>query len=97
MPSSVSNDLVALVFGASGVSGWGLVHELTNWASPTPFSKIILLTCQPTSIQELRFPDDERISIHSGIDLSQSEDQVSHGLKQVPAIGTVTHVFYNGQ
>nr|AFK23383.1 nucleoside-diphosphate-sugar epimerase [Cordyceps militaris] len=91
MTSSSSNALVALVFGASGVSGWGLAHELANWSQPTPFSRIMLLTCQPITTEELRLADDDRVSIHSGIDLSQSEEQVSQALKQLPAISTVTH------
>jgi hypothetical protein len=88
--------LTALVFGATGVSGWGLCKQLAEYRTPGTFGKIILLSLQPTSIQEAYLPTDEKITLHNGIDLNKPLDNITQDLAQVPGITEVTHVFYNG-
>ncbi|UPK89983.1 hypothetical protein LCI18_000918 [Fusarium solani-melongenae] len=85
----------ALIFGASGISGWSLMNQARIYPSPTAFACITGTTNRPTSIGQLQIPDDDRIQLASGIDLTKSVDEVVAALKEkVPHVDTVSHVFF---
>ena len=87
----------ALIFGASGISGWSLLNQARIYPSPMAFTRITGTTNRPTSIDQLHIPQDNRIQLASGIDLTKSVDEVVAALKaKVPHIDTVSHVFFTG-
>jgi len=84
----------ALIFGASGISGWALVKEALNYPTPTTFGQVTAITNRPLSFTDTQWPDDPRLRLASGIDLTASVDTVVNALKEkVVNIDTVTHVF----
>ena len=87
----------ALIYGASGISGWSLLNQTRIYPTPTTFSRITGTNSRPFSLEKAQIPQDERIKIASGIDLTKSADQVAAALKEkVEHISTVTHVFFTG-
>jgi len=87
----------ALVFGASGISGNELCHELLEYPSKSTFVKVTGLTNRPLSIEEAQLPEDPRLRLISGIDLTCDVDTVKRELvKKVDDIHEVTHVFFMG-
>ncbi|KAK7230080.1 hypothetical protein V2G26_002250 [Clonostachys chloroleuca] len=85
----------ALIFGASGISGWSLVNQARMYPSETAFARITGTTNRPTTLEQLQIPSDDRIQIADGINLTKSADEVAATLKEkVPDIATVTHVFF---
>lgn len=85
----------ALVFGASGVSGWGVVNQLTTYPTPTTWASITGTTNRQLSPSDAFLPEDSRISLVSGIDLTKSAPEVAQIMKaKIPNIGKITHVFF---
>lgn len=71
------SEKTVLVFGASGIIGWGVTNNLLDFTTPTTFEHIVALTSRRlTKAQALR-PHDSRLEVHSGIDLSTSVDTVT--------------------
>lgn len=88
----------ALILGASGISGWSLLNQTRVYPSPTTFKRITGTTKRPTTLEQMRLPEDDRIHLASGIDLTASVDNVVASLqKKIPDVGTVTHVFFTGK
>jgi hypothetical protein len=89
---------VAVVFGASGISGWGITKALLDGRPGDHFSQVIALTNRPLSFVDSGFQRDDRLQLHSGIDLQGNVDEVVTKLRQdIPSIQKVTHVFYTGK
>jgi len=87
----------ALVFGASGISGNTLCSELLGYPSKDTFARVTGLTNRPLSIQDAQLPDDSRLRLISGIDLTRDVETVKNELnKKVDDIHEVTHVFFMG-
>jgi hypothetical protein len=84
----------ALVFGASGITGWSLVQEALIYPTRTTFDKVIGLTNRPLTKTEALLPDDGRLSLYGGINLSAGVDFVEEGLKRIEGIEEVTHVYF---
>ncbi|KAF4548407.1 Hypothetical protein D9617_28g065130 [Elsinoe fawcettii] len=85
----------ALVFGASGVSGWAITNQALRFPSKNTFSKVTALTNRPLSIEESGLPRDERLQLASGIDLTDSVNSIISGLKsKIKDISSVSHVFF---
>ncbi|KAF2013898.1 hypothetical protein BU24DRAFT_350870 [Aaosphaeria arxii CBS 175.79] len=87
----------ALVFGASGVTGWSFVNELLNdYPKQGLWGKVHGLTNRPLSQEQSQWPNDPRLNIVSGIDLlKRSQEDLEHELKtKVDGIEDVTHVYY---
>lgn len=61
----------ALVIGASGITGWGILHNLLTYPTPTTWSSIVGLTSRTLSRADALLPreEDKRIRLHSGLDL----------------------------
>ena len=88
---------VALVFGASGISGWAVTNDCLSYPSTNTFSRIIALTNRPRSLKECGFPEDDRLEIYSGVNLRGSLEQVLEGMKEnISHINEVTHMYYCG-
>ncbi|KAI0006850.1 hypothetical protein F4779DRAFT_546074 [Xylariaceae sp. FL0662B] len=87
----------ALVFGASGISGWAFVNEILNdYPSQGTWGRVHALVNRPISRETLLWPDDARLNLVSGIDLLRStQEELEAVLKnKVPDIDKVTHVYY---
>lgn len=84
----------ALVFGASGIVGWGVTNALLNYPTPTTFDHIIALTNRPLTKEQALWPNDPRLRIHSGVNLSADVDFVTSKLRQILHIFQVTHVYF---
>lgn len=88
---------VALVFGASGISGWAVAKNCLSYPSTETFRRVIALTNRPRSQKECGLPDDDRIELYSGINLRGSLDEVLKGMMEnIPHLEEVTHMYYCG-
>ncbi|KAL4806072.1 hypothetical protein BDV18DRAFT_160140 [Aspergillus unguis] len=86
---------VALVFGASGISGWAVTKNLLSYPSKTTFSRVIGLTHRPRTVADSGLPQDPRLELYSGIDLRVSLEEVKQQMQGViPDLDEVTHVYY---
>lgn len=85
----------ALVFGASGISGYALCNLLLQYPNSTTFSKVTGLTNRPINRADWLIPEDSRLQIASGIDLTKPVTEVVAVLREkVADIQTVTHVYF---
>ncbi|KAH6656613.1 hypothetical protein BKA67DRAFT_654940 [Truncatella angustata] len=85
----------AFIFGASGISGWSLLNQTRNYPSPDTFARITGTTNRPLTLDKALIPNDDRIQLVSGVDLTKSVDEIISMLKEkVLDISTVTHVFF---
>lgn len=87
----------ALVFGASGVTGWSFINEVLNdYPKPNVWKRAHALTNRPLSQEQSQWPNDPRLNIVSGIDLlAGSQDDVEKELKtKITELGEVTHMYY---
>lgn len=85
--------LQALVFGASGVSGYAILKELLKYPAPNTFSRIIGLTNRGLNREIAQLPEDHRIELYSDLDLTQRNQTLLH-LQHIPGIDKTTHVFF---
>jgi len=99
--TNMPTDRHALVFGASGLAGWGVVNQLlSNYPVPGSFSRVTALVNRPLSVDESCWPISEhpKFQLVSGVDLSKegrTEEEFRDWLKSnVHDIEGVTHVFY---
>lgn len=90
---------VALVFGASGISGWAVTKNLLTYPTSTTFSRIIALTHRPMELEHSQLPtDDKRLEFYHGVNLRETREVVIEQMKTiVPNVEEVTHVYYLGQ
>jgi nucleoside-diphosphate-sugar epimerase len=90
---------VALVFGASGISGWAVTNNLLSYPAATTFSRIIGLTNRPMDKENSQLPiDDPRLEIYDGVDLRGDQASVMQQMRAIiPNVDEVTHVYYCGQ
>lgn len=93
----------ALVFGASGVAGWGLVEQLLdNYPKEGTFSKVTAVVNRPLSVKNSYWPSPSpsrpELQLVSGVNLLNGTIQefASALKKKVEEIETVTHAFYFG-
>lgn len=87
----------ALVFGASGISGWAILNEITSYPARTTFEKITGLSNRPLTLEQAHLPNDSRLSLINGVDLTKSVSEVVRMLKdKVQDVQTISHVFFAG-
>ncbi|KAE8395911.1 hypothetical protein BDV23DRAFT_82163 [Aspergillus alliaceus] len=85
----------ALIFGASGISGWSLMKQCLSYPTPSTFAHITGLCNRTADKQSLMLPDDPRLNIVSGIDLTAPHERVVSELKKkVPGVEEVDIVFF---
>lgn len=88
----------ALVFGASGLAGWGVVDQLlSNYPFEGTFSKVTALANRPLNVEDSYWPSPSlpKLNLVSGINLT-SEGFAHEFASKVEDLGSVTHVFYFG-
>ncbi|KAH8421694.1 3-oxo-Delta-4 [Colletotrichum scovillei] len=90
---------VALVFGASGISGWAVTNNLFSYPTASTFCRIIGLTNRPMDLSASQLPkNDPRLEIYSGINLREDIETVKEQMRtKIPNLQDVTHVYYCGQ
>jgi hypothetical protein len=89
---------VALVFGASGISGWAVTKCALSYPTPTTFARVIGLTNRPLPLEKSGLPQNSRLELYSGVNLRASLDEVLAKLQEtVPNLEDVTHVYYLGE
>lgn len=86
----------ALVFGASGITGWAILREALEYPTATTFSRVIGLTNRPLDRSKSFLPDDSRLALVPGIDLTASVDDVIAKLAEIDGIEDVTDVYFAG-
>nr|OQO26168.1 hypothetical protein B0A51_03887 [Rachicladosporium sp. CCFEE 5018] len=87
----------ALIFGASGVTGWSFVNELLNdYPKKGVWDGVVAMTNRPLKQEDSLWPADSRLQIVSGIDLLKgSQADLEASLKtRVKTIDKITHVYY---
>lgn len=88
----------ALIFGASGISGWSLLNQTLQYPTPTTFGRVTGLCNRPFGKKDAFLPEDERLRIVSGVDLTQSVETVKAQLKEkVESVESVHVVFFCGK
>jgi nucleoside-diphosphate-sugar epimerase len=88
----------ALVFGASGITGWAIVNELlTNHPDAQRFTKVTAVTNRPFPAHISRWPKSSKLDIVSGIDiLKGDQNDLDREMKRdIKGISAVTHVYFN--
>jgi hypothetical protein len=89
--------LQALVFGASGITGWAITHSALSYPISTTFTRVVGLTSRPLSLKDSGFPSDPRLQLYSGLDLSQDAETITQYLKKIDRIDEITHVYFAGK
>ncbi|KAL4863148.1 hypothetical protein BDV12DRAFT_177842 [Aspergillus spectabilis] len=85
----------ALIFGASGISGWSLLNQTLQYPTPTTFNRVTGLCNRPFRTDDALLPDDDRLNIVSGIDLTQPVEVVKALLKEkINDVESVDVVFF---
>lgn len=93
----------ALVFGASGLVGWGVVDQLlANYPAQGTFSTVSALVNRPFKVEDSfwaeRSPERPDLQLVSGVNLAGATVEGVEKLleAEVKGIENVTHVFYFG-
>lgn len=86
----------AIIFGASGVSGWSFVNEiLHDYPRSGIWDGVVALTIRPLKHEDALWPKDPRLQIVSGINLLDDQDTIETKLSEnVQHIDQTTHVYY---
>lgn len=87
----------ALIYGASGISGWAIVNAILNgYPSKDAFSKVTAMVNRPLTREMALWPDDPRLQIVSGIDLlkGSQEDLEKQITEKVHDVESVTQVYF---
>ena len=89
----------ALIFGASGVSGWSFVNEILNdYPKKGIWDGVVAMTNRPLRQEDSLWPADSRLQIVSGVNLLASQEDIEGALKEkVEDIAKVTHIYYLGK
>lgn len=95
MSPTIANRTV-LVFGASGITGWAILREALKYPTPSTFSNVIGLTNRPLDRSKAFLPEDSRLAIVHGVDLTAAVDDVVAKLAGIDGIKDVTDVYFAG-
>lgn len=90
----------ALVFGATGVSGWALVNEiLHDYPDKGIWNRVHALCNRPLDLSRSFWPDDKRLNIVPGVDLLQGNQAELEAkiASRIPEVENITHVYYLGE
>ena len=93
----------ALVFGASGLAGWGVVDQLlSNYPAQGTFSQVTALVNRPFSLADSYWPDPlpsrPKLQLVPHVDLLKGsvKDLTAFLECEVADIGNITHAYYFG-
>ncbi|KAJ3534329.1 hypothetical protein NM208_g7578 [Fusarium decemcellulare] len=88
----------ALVFGASGITGWAITNLILNgYPTPDAFESVTALTNRPLSPEAAQWPASDKLQVVSGIDILTPKgvpglaDELKSNVKH---IAKVTHVYF---
>ena len=95
--TSSAGGRTALIFGASGITGWAILREALNYPSENEFARVIALVNRPIDRSELFLPASDKLTIASGVDLTKSVNEVAAALSTVQGIKDVTDVYFAGK
>ncbi|KAJ6473122.1 hypothetical protein C8R45DRAFT_1012304 [Mycena sanguinolenta] len=89
----------ALVFGASGLAGWGVVDQLLkSYPTKGTFSTVTAVVNRPISVADSLWPncDSPALDLVTGINLAEGSVETFTALlkEKISNISTVTHVYY---
>ncbi|KIW09158.1 uncharacterized protein PV09_00093 [Verruconis gallopava] len=87
----------ALVFGASGITGWSIVDQiLKGYPDANTFDKVTALTNRPLSKEDTLWPESDKLQLVSGIDLNtDTQEALDAEMKsKIKDIDTVTEVYF---
>lgn len=87
----------ALVYGASGITGWAIVNQiLKGFPSAETFSKVTALTNRPLPPEVAQWPLSEKLQVVSGLNLLEGDQSsLENAIKdKVEDVGSVTHVYF---
>jgi len=87
----------ALIYGASGISGWAIVNAILNgYPSKDAFSRVTAMVNRPLTREMALWPDDPRLQIVSGVDLVKgTQEELEKQIKEkVKDVETVTQVYF---
>ena len=90
----------ALVIGASGLIGWGVVNQLLrSYPSTGTFSKVTALVNRPLKLEDVFWPTDgPELELISGIDLLSSDEELEQMiLEKLEDVKSIRYVFYFGK
>lgn len=89
----------AVVFGASGINGWALIKELVSGHSiPDPFDRVTAVLNRPVSLQDSQWPQDGRLQVATGIDLTADVQELQCAMKaKINGAESISHVYYAGE
>ncbi|KAK5991891.1 Short chain dehydrogenase sirQ [Cladobotryum mycophilum] len=92
--TSSSAHRTALVFGASGITGWAVLREALQYPTANAFHRVIGLSNRPMDRSRFLLPEDKRLILAHGIDLTTTVDDVAAKLSGIESIGDVTDVYF---
>lgn len=87
----------ALVYGASGITGWAIVNQILNgFPSADTFAKVTALTNRPLPAEVAQWPQSEKLQVVSGLNLLDGDQtDLEKTLKErVKDVDKVTHVYF---
>jgi len=87
----------ALVYGASGITGWAIVNQiLNNFPSADAFSKVTALTNRPLPAEVAQWPESDKLQVVSGLDLLKGDQSALERTmrERVKDLDSVTHVYF---
>ena len=94
---STGDQYHALVFGASGITGWAIVNAILNgYPSESAFTKVTALTNRPLPVDIAQWPESGKLQVVSGLDLLAGDQSTLEATlkERVSGIETVSHVFF---
>lgn len=95
--TSLQSSNHALVFGASGITGWAIVNAILNgYPSPETFGRVTALTNRPLPREVAQWPSTDKLQVISGLDLLRGDQATleSEIKQRVDGVETVTHVYF---
>lgn len=87
----------ALVFGASGITGWAIVNQILNgYPDTSTFAKVTALTNRSLSPEAAQWPTSDKLEVISGLDLLRgSQEELEVAMRQkIADVENVTHVYF---
>ena len=87
----------ALIFGASGISGWAIVNAILNeYPDDTTFSKVTALTNRPLPPEVAQWPQSDKLEVVSGLDLLTGDQAAldSTMKARIADVDKITHVYF---
>lgn len=89
----------ALIFGASGITGWAITNQLLqDYPTPNTFSKVTALTNRSLKLEDTLWPKNDKLQLTTANLIHENgQEGLETELKsKVKDINTVSHVYFFG-